>query len=173
MSNKLIIVGSLVLTIGVVVAVAFMSGGTGEDGRRAGSLNGEGGLAPNFVLNLLGGGKVALADYRGEKPVVIDFWASWCPNCRRDMPVLNKLYEKYKDQIEVIGVNLQERESTVEKYITAAGITFPIALDPSGKTAGAYGIRYTNSHVLINKEGQIVKVVPGDISEADILLLLN
>src|SRR3989338_759969 len=69
-------------------------------------------LAPDFSLESLSGGTISLADYRGKKPVVLDFWASWCPNCRRDMPNLNRYYDKYKDRVEVIGINLHENKNT-------------------------------------------------------------
>jgi len=130
-------------------------------------------LAPDFSLERLDGGTITLAEYRGRKAVVLDFWATWCPNCQRSMPKLNTFYEKYKDEIEVIGVNLREKTSLIEKTIEKWGVTFPIALDSNGSVAQAYGVRYTNFHVLIDKEGNIVKAIPGDISEADIKLLLD
>lgn len=129
--------------------------------------------APDFTLSKLGGGTIKLSDYRGQKPVVVDFWASWCPNCRRDMPNLNRFYEKYKDQVEVIGVNLQESQSVVEKFISSRNISFPIALDPSGQASRAFGIQYTNTHFLIDKEGNLVRTIPGDIREADIQSLIQ
>jgi len=128
--------------------------------------------APDFSLNKLGGGTITLAEYRGHKPVVLDFFATWCPNCKRDMPHLNTLYKKYKDEVEVIGIDLQEDSSLVQKTISDWGITFPIALDTNGQVSRAYGVRYTNFHVLIDKDGNIVKAVPGDISESDITSLL-
>jgi len=128
---------------------------------------------PDFSLERLTGGQIALADYRGEKPVILDFWASWCPNCRRDMPVLSRFYRQYKDQIEVIGVNLQENRSAVERYINSANIAFPIALDPAGLASRAYGVRYTNTHVLVNKDGTLFQVIPGDITEASIKALIE
>ncbi len=88
------------------------------------------------------------------------------------MPKTAKIYEKYKDQIEVIGINLRENTSTIEKFVNKNNISFPIALDPSGQVANLYGIRYTNTHFLINKEGEIVKSIPGDLSENDFLSLL-
>lgn len=130
-------------------------------------------LAPDLSLNLLDGSTVNLSDYRGKKPVVLDFWASWCPNCRRDMPNLNRYYEKYKDQIEVIGVNLHENTNTVRDFINSRGITFPIALDPKSVAANKFGIQYTNTHFLIDKEGKLVRTIPGDISEADIISLIQ
>ena len=51
----------------------------------------------NFTLKKLGGGEITLSDYRDKKPVILDFWATWCPNCRRDMPKLSGFYDKYKD----------------------------------------------------------------------------
>lgn len=129
--------------------------------------------APDLTLQKLGGGTISLADYRGKKPVVLDFWASWCPNCRRDMPNLNRFWEKYKDQVEVIGVNLQESAGTVGTFIASRGISFPIALDPGGIASSAFGIRYTNTHFLINKEGDIVRAIPGDIRESDITSLIS
>ncbi len=129
--------------------------------------------APNFSLERLGGGIISLSDYRGKKPVVLDFWASWCPNCRRDMPNLNRFYEKYKDQVEVIGINLQESERTVEKFIASRDISFPIVLDPGGEASRIYGIRYTNTHFLIDKDGNLAREIPGDISEADVKSLIS
>lgn len=130
-------------------------------------------LAPDFTLQKLDGGTIALSEFKGKKPVVVDFWASWCPNCRRDMPKMNAMYPKYKDKVEIIGVNLRESEGTVKEFVAENGIGFPIALDPSGQAARAFGIQYTNTHFLIDKEGNMVRAIPGDISEADILSLIE
>lgn len=127
----------------------------------------------DFTLNKLDGEPLTLSDYKGIKPVVLDFFATWCPNCRRDMPRLSKLYEEYGDQIEVIGINLQERKSTVEKYISSTNILFPIVLDPRSEVARQFGVQYTNFHVLISKEGVIVGTVPGDINESQLLSLIQ
>lgn len=130
-------------------------------------------LAPELNLELLSGGIFNLADYRGKKAVVLDFWASWCPNCRRDMPNLNRYHDKYKDKVEVIGINLHENKSTVQKFISSQGINFPIALDPQSIAARKFGIQYTNTHFLISKEGKLVRTIPGDIRESDIESLIQ
>lgn len=135
--------------------------------------SGETQLAPDINLNLLNGGTVNLSDYRGKKPVVLNFWASWCPNCRRNIPNLNQFYEKYKDRVEVIGVNLHEETDTVRKFISSLGISFPIALDPNSVASRAYGIQYTNTHFLIDKEGRLIRTVPGDIQESDVQYLIQ
>jgi len=124
-------------------------------------------------LPKLGGGTIDLADYRGEKPVILDFWASWCPNCKRDMPKLNAWYQEYKDKVEVIGINLQESSGTAQRFVDSRSITFPIALDPERIASRAFQIQYTNTHILISKEGQVIRVIPGDIRESDITSLFN
>ena len=129
--------------------------------------------APDFSLTSLSGDTITLSQYRGEKPVVLDFFTTWCPNCRRDMPRLSKMYQEYKDQVEVIGINLQENQNKVSKYISSTNIVFPIVLDPFGQTARNYGVRYTNTHVLIGKDGNIVRVISGDIKKSDIEALIQ
>ena len=126
----------------------------------------------NTVFNKFGGGTIDLKDYIGKKPVVLDFWASWCPNCQRSMPVLNQLYLKYKDKVEVIGINIQEPENLIKKFVESYKINFPIVFDFDGEISREYGINYTNVHVLVGIDGKVIKVIPGDIAEADIKSLL-
>lgn len=178
MSNKTLIGGAIFIAVGLLIFAKFYSNNSpsavnsSTHSASIGSIAAKNGT-PDFELRKLGGGTISLAEFRGKKPVVVDFWASWCPNCRRDMPNLNRYYEKYKDKIEVIGVNLQERESTVQDFITSRGIFFPIALDPSSQASYAFGIQYTNTHFLIDKNGNLVRTIPGDISESDIVSLIE
>lgn len=178
MSNKFLIGGVVLVAVGLLIFGRF----GGNDSAPATNQNLHGASVagaisknnvPNFTLQKLDGGTITLSEFNGKKPVVVDFWASWCPNCRRDMPNLNRFYEKYKDKVEVIGVNLQEKESTVRNFIASRGISFPIALDPHGQASDAFGIRYTNTHFLIAKNGDLVRTIPGDIREADIISLIE
>lgn len=131
--------------------------------------------APDFSLPKVGGGTIALADYKSKEPVILDFWATWCPNCQRDIPHLNAYYQKYKDKVQVIGIDLQEDPSVVARFVSdnAANMTYPVANDPGSAIANAYNIQGTNTHVLIDKNGNIVKVIPGDISESDFQSLIG
>lgn len=182
MGNKTLGIGAVVLVVGLLAFGRWYSGGSTStpsthnyqsQQANIGSAVGNQNLAPDFSLEKLGGGSISLAEYRGKKPVVLDFWASWCPNCRRDIPHLNSFYQKYKDQVEVIGINLQENPSTVQNYISSQGVSYPIALDPYGQASRAYGVQYTNFHVLVDKNGDLVRTVPGDISESDFQTLLQ
>ncbi len=178
MNNKLLIGGIVVIVVGLLIFGRFSgnntsSGGTASihDNASVGSVRAN--TAPDFTLQKLGGGTISLSEFRGKKPVVVDFWASWCPNCRRDMPHLNSFYEKYKDKVEVIGINLRESESTVGNFIGSNGITFPIAFDPRGQASNAFGIQYTNTHFLIDINGNLIRTIPGDIRESDIISLIE
>jgi len=174
MSTKILLVGVAFVIGGLLFwANTFeknSSGGSGQT-NAAGAFSNE--ALVDLSLAKLGGGTINLADYRGEKPVILDFWASWCPNCKRDMPRLNAWYQKYQDEVEVIGINLQEPIGTVQRFVDSRNITFPIALDPQRQASSAFLIQYTNTHILINKEGKVVRVIPGDIRESDITSLIN
>lgn len=136
------------------------------------SPNTESKKSKNTIFTKFGGGTIDLKDYIGKKPVVLDFWASWCPNCQRSMPVLNQLYLKYKDEVEVIGVNIKEPESLIKKFVDNYKIDFPIVYDLDGEISREYGINYTNVHVLLGTDGKVIRVIPGDIKESDIKSLL-
>src|SRR3989338_4249146 len=176
MSNKLLIGGVVLVVAGLLIFERLNNNNTPSAGTASvqNSISADSThTAPDFTLQKLGGGTISLSEFKGKKPVVVDFWASWCPNCRRDMPNLNRFYEKYKDKVEVIGVNLQERESAVADFIKSRGINFPIALDPSGRASNAFGIQYTNTHFLIDINGNLIRTIPGDIREADIESLIK
>src|SRR3990167_3747497 len=175
MNTKFLIGGVVVIAIGLLIFAKFSSNNTtsGTASIHNSTSGSSTKLAPDFTLQKLGGGAITLSEFKGKKPVVVDFWASWCPNCRRDMPNLNRFYEKYKDKVEVIGVNLQEKESTIQNFIDSRGINFPIALDPRGEASRAFGIQYTNTHFLIDINGNLVRTIPGDIKEADIVSLIE
>lgn len=187
--NILVMVGALGVALVLIVGSNVMSGKSvisdvggvsdqptaivdstvaGEENDDAGSVE----LAPNFTLPTLKGDTISLSDYRDKKPVVLDFFATWCPNCQRDMPRLSKMYEKYGDQVEVIGVDLREDKAKVQQFIDSKNILFPIVIDADSAVSRAYGIRYTNYHVLINKDGSQAGVVPGDMTEERLLQLI-
>jgi len=187
MNDKIFIIGAVICVIGIFVFASIYSSNSGLGSRPDRSSSGVRGsvndtaptqnrnqnLAPDFELELLGGGTITLSQFRGEKPVILDFFTTWCPNCQRDMPKLSKWYDKYKDQVEVIGIDIRENKGTVQDFVNSRGISFPIALDSKGQAANTYGIRYTNTHILIDKYGSIVREIPGDIRESDIKSLIQ
>jgi len=129
----------------------------------------EGFTVPDFTLDLLSGGKVTLADLRG-KVVLVNFWTSWCPPCRLEMPAIEKTYRSYKDLgFVVIGVNLtaQDSEKDAANFIKEIGVTFPIALDRDNVVGNLYLVTALPTSYFIDRNGVIHSViVGGPMSEA-------
>ncbi|MFD2925666.1 TlpA family protein disulfide reductase [Halobacillus naozhouensis] len=96
--------------------------------------------APNFTLKTLDGETLSLSDLRGEK-VMLNFWATWCPPCREEMPRMERFHQKYGDEIKIVAVNATGSESSIKKvknYIQEGGYTFPVVLDKELKVNNDY-----------------------------------
>jgi thiol-disulfide isomerase/thioredoxin len=95
---------------------------------------------PGMQLKTLEGGVKRLTDYRG-KWILMNFWATWCPPCRMEMPSLDQLQKKFKDEpLSVVTVNVQQNNPTIRQFQRNYGFTLPVLLDKSGKVAKAYGV---------------------------------
>ena len=109
--------------------------------------------APDFTLKDVNGKTVKLSDYKG-KVILIEFWATWCPPCRELTPVLNKIYEKYKDKGFVILALTLEDIDTVKDYIKDHRVKYPVVI-ATIETTKQYGIIGIPVSFLIDKEGAI------------------
>ena len=99
--------------------------------------------APDFQLDNLRGEAVSLAQFRG-KPVLLNFWASWCGPCRQEMPFLQEIYENQELQdtgLVILAVNIGESPATAERFMEAGGFSFPVLLDIDNSVAGKYNVR--------------------------------
>ena len=123
----------------------------------------EGFLAPDFTLDTLDGNQITLSELRGQI-VVINFWATWCPPCREEMPALEKSYEQYKDSgVVLLGVNLTDQDSVseVESFVQEFKLTYPILLDRDGSVSALYQLKGLPTTLFVNREGVIRAVVVG------------
>ncbi len=113
--------------------------------------------AADFKLQDLNGKTVRLSDFKG-KPVLIDFWATWCPPCRAAIPSIEKLYKNYGGKgLVVISVSLDEGDwDAVKSFAAEAGITYPV-LKGGDDVTSRFQVRSIPMVVIINKEGKIVK----------------
>lgn len=96
--------------------------------------------APNFKLETLSGETIQLSELRGKK-VFINFWATWCPPCKKEMPEMQKFYEEYSDEVEILAVNVTGQESSIKKvkeFIDNDNYTYPILLDKELKVTEDY-----------------------------------
>ncbi|WP_374723446.1 thiol-disulfide oxidoreductase ResA [Calidifontibacillus erzurumensis] len=126
---------------------------------------GIGDQAPNFVLTDLNGNEVEFADYRG-KGVFLNFWGTWCKPCEREMPYMENQYNVYKDQgVEILAVNVGEPELSVKNFVERKGLTFPVVIDKDLEVLEAYGVNPLPTTFLVDKEGKIIDIITGQLTE--------
>ncbi len=122
-------------------------------------------LAPAFTLADLEGNPVSLSDFQG-KAVFINFWATWCPPCRAEMPEIEAIYQKYRDQdVAVIGVDLFEPEDKVREYVQRGGFSWTFVIDTTGEVTRKYGISALPTSFFLDSQGIIRAVNIGPMTE--------
>ena len=127
-----------------------------------------GSTAPDFTLKSLDGTERTLSDYRG-KGIVLNFWATYCPPCEKEMPYLEKAYQKYKDQgVEILAVDVAEPTRLVNQFVSQKNITFPILLDRDELMIEQYQVQNLPITFFINSNGEIIDKVSGELTEEKI-----
>jgi peroxiredoxin len=112
--------------------------------------------APSFALKDLSGKEVKLEDYRG-KLIFLNFWATWCPPCRQEMPSMERLYTEFKDRgFTMLAVDLREGTGKVKAFKEKFKLSFPILLDSDGRVGLMYGVRSIPTTYLIDREGNMI-----------------
>ncbi len=109
--------------------------------------------APDFELKSLDGKTVKLSDYRGKK-VILNFWATWCPPCKAEMPDIQKYYNEADDNVEILAVNI-DPQYDVKKFVRDANVTFPVLLDSKDEVNTLYRILTIPTTYFIDGEGII------------------
>jgi peroxiredoxin len=104
---------------------------------------------------------VSVAGLRG-KVVLLNFWATWCLECRPEMPAFEELHRKFGvGGLTIVGINAREEKETVQKYARELGLTFPLVLDPQGKINSLYGVIGLPTTFLIGRDGRVVALAIG------------
>ena len=113
--------------------------------------------APDFALKTLEGTTVRLSALRGKKVVLLNFWATWCPPCRQEMPTLEQIYADYKRKgLEILAINTEPAaEDAVRGFVTELRLTFPVLLDPQGEVSRKYRVPGLPVSVLVDRQGMI------------------
>lgn len=124
-------------------------------------------VAPDFSLTDLSGKSVTLSDYHG-KVVIVNFWATWCPPCRAEMPSMEKLYQSLKDDgLVMLAVNIEPNgRQAVEDFLAGNPHSFPVLLDGQGKVQTLYGVYKFPESFIVRKDGTIDDHVIGAIDWA-------
>lgn len=122
-----------------------------------------GAVSPDFTLPTLASSKVSLRRLRG-KPVLVNFWATWCVPCRSEMPMLERTYREFRGRLSVLGIDEQEEAGPVDSFIRSYHITYPIALDQSADVSYLYQLNGTPTSFLIDRRGVVRAVTVGPLS---------
>lgn len=135
-----------------------------------------GNVAPDFELQTLEGKSITLSSLKGKK-VILNFWASWCPPCRQEMPDMEKFSkENNNGEIEILAVNLTDAEKSradVPTFMKSNGITFPVVLDEKGKVGQLYNISSIPASFIIDSKGVIQKKLVGPMTYESMKSMLD
>lgn len=162
--NLLILVGGIV--VGMLLGLAILMGDSWFSGgdSHADQVIETGRPAPGFSLPDLKGNTVKLSDYRG-KAVVLNFWAVWCPPCRTEMPLLEKLAQDNPERLVVVGVNISENQPQAQEFVSEYGLTFPILIQGNQSVHTMYQVRGFPTTFFIDSEGVLQAVHVGELNQ--------
>jgi cytochrome c biogenesis protein CcmG, thiol:disulfide interchange protein DsbE len=121
--------------------------------------------APDFELASLDGKNISLASLRGHI-VLVNFWATWCLPCRKEMPEIETAYRAHPGTFIVLAINNREDASLVQRYISELNLDFPILLDPDGAAASAYNVMGLPTSFIIDRAGIIRAANIGGMNRA-------
>lgn len=148
-----------------VLIIIWVSLGRGEEQEEAANL---GAVAPNFILEDLSGARVELKEvYRNNQLTLVNFWATWCPPCKREIPDLVAFYRKYQGKgVEILAVNVWDDSSRkqLQAFVASAQMGFAVLLDGEGETVKKYNIRAVPTTIFIDQKGRIKEIYTGALT---------
>lgn len=160
--KNLVLILAMVLILGLTVCGCASSDKSPEV--QIGPQKGK--LAPEFTLPSIDGQEISLSDLRG-KPILLNFWATWCPPCRAELPHLISAYKGYADQdLVVLAVDVGEDPSQVKGFVLTQRVSLPVLLDSTREIAHAYQVRAFPTNFLIDRQGIIQEVRIGAFRDA-------
>lgn len=165
--KRLIIRGAILLILTAAIIFALTS-------KKETKVLAAGDKAPNFELLDMNGEKVKLSDYEGQG-VFLNFWGTWCPPCKKEMPYIEKHAKEFRDKgVQVLSVNIGESEFKVNTFIEQYGLTFPVLIDKNKSVSrNSYNVVPLPTTMLIDKNGVIKQIVTREMSEAEIVSLME
>lgn len=133
--------------------------------------NAKWGDAPDFTVTDAGGNSVSLSSHLG-RPVIVNFWASWCGPCKNELPAFDSIYKKYGGEVDIMMVNLadgyRETVSAAKSFIASNGYSFPVYFDVDSSAQTAYSVRSIPRTVFIYSDGNVMSQHTGMITESEL-----
>lgn len=125
---------------------------------------------PDFELELLNGEKFILSDYIGKKIIILNFFTTWCPPCKEEIPELISYYNRHKTNgLILLGINVNEKKNVVEKFVEEQKISFPIGIDNEEQISKKYHVKSFPITIFIGADGRIALYQIGAIYNADVI----
>lgn len=164
--------GALILATGALLLIlVLLPIARGSDTQAGGTLVGR--PAPELDLVDLDGRRWTIADADGRL-VWINFWATWCPPCRTEMPMMQRIHERYGDRVLILGVDFGEERGTVVDFVERYGITYPILLDPTLEAFYRWSPQFgLPKHYFVDANGVVVREIPGELPPEAMLQTLE
>lgn len=164
MNSKLICLFTILIGLAAVLVAAWAiyQGISSTKPRRTGAIE-VGAIAPEFTAVNSAGEQVKLSDYRGNV-VMINFWASWCTPCVREMPMINQIAQTYQNDVETLFVNVGEAKGTIREFMEKQQFNFPVIIDVTGKVSGLYRITGLPATMIIDQEGIFSHILLGELT---------
>ena len=129
--------------------------------------------APDFEVETFDGETLRLSDLNG-KVVVLNFWASWCPPCRWEMPFFETMWQEYRDQgVVFVGIAISDTLENVRAFAEEAGVTYPVGLDTTNETARTYEVLSLPTTFFVGKDGKIERKLAGAANEGVLKIFLR
>jgi cytochrome c biogenesis protein CcmG/thiol:disulfide interchange protein DsbE len=173
-----VITGITALFIAAIIAVSLATNGTSASPSNPAAATGSSNAAaPGFTLSALGkpGQQVSLSQYQG-KPVIVNFWASWCEPCQQETPLLARWYKQQDGHVVLLGLDENDTTANALKFADAKGVTYPIGFDPNVTVALAYKVYDLPQTFFLNAKHRIVDHALGAVTKAELakgLSLMN
>ncbi len=164
--RKLQWISGAVVVVAVLAAIVLGSG-SGDDSIERVERASIGGPAPDIEMLDFDGEPLVLSEYRGT-PVVLNFWATWCPFCIAEMPDFETVSQSLLDEVVFLGVNLQDDRGQAVALAEDTGVTYRLADDPTGAVYGAFGGTSMPTTVFIDADGTVRELVGGQMSESQL-----
>lgn len=165
-----------ILRVSIIVTITLLIGITVWFNLTSGTQAVEvGDEAVDFRLTTLEGEEIQLSELIEDKGVILNFWGTWCPPCREEMPDMNDVYTDGHEDYEIVAVNIGENEQQITQFLSglSADLEFPIALDRSRSVTEAYNIGPLPTTIAVNKEGIVVKKQEYQLTHEDILAFVE
>ena len=125
-------------------------------------------IAPDFTFtDLVTGKTIKLSDLR-DKPVYLNFWATWCPPCVKELPHIQAKYEQYKDRIHFLAISVDSEQEAPAQFISSKGYTFTVGYGNEREISRAYNIEAIPASYIIGTDGTIKAQIVGSMDEADL-----